>query len=937
MEECGVCDTGSWGRGDSTPDADGRCAECDAVRCNAGEYSDGSSCTSCQSGKYQPSTDHSETSCIVCPAGKYDQSDRTSCRFCASGKYDRSDRTGCDDCPSAHTSPAGSDGPSDCVPLDCGEIDDCASCVAHTEDGFWSQYEHSSNCRYCHADSTCIDTFRDQCSNWDSVVPHDAESCVVCGEGEYLSGSSCSLCQAGKFQPQSAHQATECIDCEAGRFLSSTGGTSSSDCTECPVGKYDRDDRTGCDDCPAGQTTMEWELSMEIRTWVLASGSDDLDDCRVAPCGTYDANCQACVQHESCGYCRDSNACFDIETWNILSADFYEGCGDRINPGQASDCHVCQAGWHRTGAALEDVEEFCDECAPGQFQEVAGTTDTSCRVCAEGQHQANSGQASCEMCVAGRFQPSLGQSVCQRCLEGEYTSLTGGTDCSDCPEGKTSSAGSDSLDDCDERCDLYSDDCDACILHQSDRPMDGFMHCDYCRSTNTCVNQIDGYSAVGFRGDSGSSSWYVVGECDDGVAHSECEDDAHTTREACQADMDCNNDGANDDPCEWLGGYCNGCPAGFSHDSDALDAGFTACSACLPGFFVAESDHEITSCSSCGEGLTSSWQATSSDQCHPPCDAVCIGIRLVKCTLGQMDLDGVASYFETLTEAVDDRHNAEGNGRRLTEEFALQIMETVCVDVLVKVRDFISHAMSEASEEILGFDVCSPEGVCKMAAAAIGPVLGVPPNAATRICDVLMVLLCVGDPAAFEDLENTNYCDMLLDALGNTVAHRLSDGEVGAVDSGLSGPEAICGAMTYRITQLGWFDADGADADAEVSPVHLACVGVEICASAPNEHRIERDETIICCISGDLLQEDATTLPTCTVEQNCRAETASIAASGTDVCSGTVSLSSPGAFTSGPYQDHSDCRWSLSCASTADVVRLTITEMDTESGYDYIY
>ena len=98
------------------------------LTCGQGQYLSSGSCASCQAGRYQSSSSHTESTCPVCSAGHFTASSSTDsdgsgvttgashCNDCPAGMYSAYSDSGCEVCAAGQTAPAGSEALSDCLP-----------------------------------------------------------------------------------------------------------------------------------------------------------------------------------------------------------------------------------------------------------------------------------------------------------------------------------------------------------------------------------------------------------------------------------------------------------------------------------------------------------------------------------------------------------------------------------------------------------------------------------------------------------------------------------------------------------------------------------------------------------------------------------------------------------------------------------------------------
>jgi len=109
--------------------------------------------------------------------------------------------------------------------------------------------------------------------------------------------------------------------------------------------------------------------------------------------------------------------------------------------GYAAPCRKCPAGTHASDAdSLECIEctigqyargmgsTQCQYCNPGKFGQLVNGSP-GCVSCPAGKHQAKSGARLCRSCDAGKFMLASGAPQCKACAAGKYQSRRGGTNC----------------------------------------------------------------------------------------------------------------------------------------------------------------------------------------------------------------------------------------------------------------------------------------------------------------------------------------------------------------------------------------------------------------------------------------------------------------------------------------------------------------------------
>jgi hypothetical protein len=173
-------------------------------------------CTDCQAGKFHATTG---ATCGACPPGKFNAAAgvNTACATCGAGEYqDGTEQTGCKTCANgkylaAWTNDASNDA-----------LDDCTDCQAGKF--------HAATGATCGACPT---------GKFNGAAGVNT-ACATCGAGEYQDDteqSGCKACANGKYlaawtTESSNDAASDCTDCQAGKFHASTGAT----CKACAYG-----------------------------------------------------------------------------------------------------------------------------------------------------------------------------------------------------------------------------------------------------------------------------------------------------------------------------------------------------------------------------------------------------------------------------------------------------------------------------------------------------------------------------------------------------------------------------------------------------------------------------------------------------------------------------------------------------------------------------
>lgn len=389
------------------------------IACPAGTFYDGwnqgTSCTACTPGKYQPSA---ASACVHCAVGTYTDAPRaTACRACSAGLYalaegmtacvryddepayvpgtrylyrDASPPTrlaewrNCSSCGSAGTW-AGCTNTSDAVcasasPAFANPVYDAAvdAWLAPFKCGpgeYLRGFESVAgrDCRRCPADMVGRDGLKcERCGPLEEPdVWLDGSACVCkppavmrtsgacgCPDGWRLVGGGCEPCPGN--WSYGVAGGLECRDCGAGNFSSAGGGATA--CERCAAGKYRVAIGDGCQSCEPG--------------WF-------------AP----DAGSGACARcNTSCGSgWRDGGACPSHE----------EGSGYRV-------CVPCEVGLPRRGASRW-VGECVFECEAGLYYAEGECVPCSTSACSPGKQWEDctrDADRRCEVdCVSNASKP----------------------------------------------------------------------------------------------------------------------------------------------------------------------------------------------------------------------------------------------------------------------------------------------------------------------------------------------------------------------------------------------------------------------------------------------------------------------------------------------------------------------------------------------------
>jgi hypothetical protein len=159
---------------------------------------------------------------------------------------------------------------------------------------------------------------------------------------------SCTECPPGHYMNLYRHSQTNCYPCQAPQWQDLPGASSCKPSPSRPTL------------CPAGK-------------WGLAAATIPDTPCHLCPSGKY-----------------------------------------QTNPGQGG-CHQCSAGTYQPAQGAIECESGVGVCQPGSYGHVGATTRdqaNTCSFCEQDTYQAYPGQDSCKPCAKGYHQPQTGQPAC---------------------------------------------------------------------------------------------------------------------------------------------------------------------------------------------------------------------------------------------------------------------------------------------------------------------------------------------------------------------------------------------------------------------------------------------------------------------------------------------------------------------------------------------
>ena len=300
-----------------------------------------------------------------------------------------------------------------------------------------------SHCEYCPAGYTCDGSAtREPClpGTYKEYEGSDINMnrCFNCLKGHYQDQSAqttCKTCPAGKEQKPGRLQ---CQACTGGRYQDQTGydGPMAS-CKQCDPGQYqDQSEQTKCKDCEKGH-------------YELSSGKTF---CKQCPAGKYQTGegqrtCTLCPPDEyqndfgqqGCKWCDDKGFLSDLGGSSIDECtkcpSGFKLTGESRTVEQR--CETCAMGLYQDSA--DHVERSCKECKEGKYNPFVGESDGSCTKCAIGRYSDDLGRTNeCDECPFGFVQPELGMRACEECkaTEGKWILTKAGLKCKTCATGQ---------------------------------------------------------------------------------------------------------------------------------------------------------------------------------------------------------------------------------------------------------------------------------------------------------------------------------------------------------------------------------------------------------------------------------------------------------------------------------------------------------------------
>ena len=252
---------------------------------------------------------------------------------------------------------------------------------------------------------------------------------MACDRGRYndvMAQEKCKACIAGQYQDQTEQKKCKGNPCLPGTFSPHEAQPTPVPCQDCPPGQYqDVEGQRSCkgDPCVAGK-------------FFEVLGRVSLVVCKDCPLGRFQdttgqQQCKLCAA----GQYQDTTGqpgCKGV----ACAAGMYFNAKGQTAPVTCQGT-ACTPGKYAPSA--QTVAVSCKDCAPGQYQEVAGQTTCKGTACARGKYFEEIGRAvatapTCKSCPVGKYQDQIAQALCSDCPAGRFTPLTEQVDCMLCPK-----------------------------------------------------------------------------------------------------------------------------------------------------------------------------------------------------------------------------------------------------------------------------------------------------------------------------------------------------------------------------------------------------------------------------------------------------------------------------------------------------------------------
>ena len=353
-----------------------------AGRANSCKCSSGTCQSNCNtdSNEYSYCTD---TTTDNCPPGRGLVSG--TCTNCVAGKYKSTVGVStCTDCGNTFelgTGPIFSQSRDNCV---------CEAGYGHKGLNFGScqlcpTNSYSPKARYDLAVCTCNAGYQTSYYGYDNTI-NCYNAPTSCPTGQYLSGSSCVQCAAGKYKATTGTE--ECIACPSTYGYGSTSPADSTSFSACV--------------CTHGAPGTGLFFIMDTTTSKClrkceAGKYGTADDCVYCPQNTYNpvadsTSVSACL---SCPALRETESSGTQYLSGCMCTAGYYAPNCPVNlPCDNPNCVPCEAG--KYSAYITNLP-VCSECAVGKFSSSPGST--TCTLCPPGTHKEFPGvNAACDNC-----------------------------------------------------------------------------------------------------------------------------------------------------------------------------------------------------------------------------------------------------------------------------------------------------------------------------------------------------------------------------------------------------------------------------------------------------------------------------------------------------------------------------------------------------------
>ena len=574
VETCTACQAGTWSETGSAT-----CQPCPArsnsseasaflsdCKCNPGSTGeDGQTCVSCPAGKYKPGS--GSAACTDCGAGTYSTATgatlvstcircspdtfqaapgQSACGTCADNEMPATSTCVAHNptsqvlCPAGYT--ANRLSPGTCTACPAGKYKDFIGSFPGTEndlllsgvrnltflDGRWMYIgQHVSKPMYMHSSGD----FNLKWANffWEIRSLTSGMQVVAGGSSQSFPNNSASIWYEIIFGFPDIESTyfkftmySDCTNCPAGTFSTSTGATSIAACTGvCPIHStsvtgatastqhcqcnfgYSGPNGGPCTACVAGRYKSRW-------------GSASCDQCSLGKYSTdtgviLERSCTPCPAGKMAHTGGGATACIDCVAGKFQSATTSTVCSN-CAAGKFSDtgytvccassphcgndqymlsgtCQSCPA--EATAPACSTALTAC-QCKPGY----AGPNGGPCTACTPGKSKSAPGcgntGCTCFPCGVGKYQDTSTATVCKSCPVSKYTSLFTATSvdsCASCPANSSSPILSSRINDC--VCSagytgLSTTQCTACNA-STYKPSAGSQMCSACPAASSAI------------------------------------------------------------------------------------------------------------------------------------------------------------------------------------------------------------------------------------------------------------------------------------------------------------------------------------------------------------------------------------------------------------------------------------------------------------------